>query len=166
MQRRLKAQQKWQERSPRTSAEEAASLWWLQEPRCRWGRGWESVGASVQRVLHSWTLLKSAPSRGPASIYSATAFISCGASVDTIVLFFSSLRCARPSLERELCYYLRKSGSGLTVWFEGKISCVSFLLVIFWNYIYLLVLNLWVDIEVRPSLRKPDILNYIKKRWI
>lgn len=61
----------------------------------------------------------------------ATAFISCGASVDTIVLFFSSLRCARPSLERELCYYLRKSGSGSAVWFEGKISCVSFSLVIF-----------------------------------
>ena len=56
------------------------------------------------------------------------------------------------------------SGSGLAVWFEGKISYVFFLLVIFWNYIYLLVLNLWVDIEVLPSLRKPDVLNYkIKK---
>lgn len=57
----------------------------------------------------------------------ATVFISCGASVDTIVLFFSSLHSARPSLERELCYYLRKSGSGSAVWFEGKISCVFFI---------------------------------------
>lgn len=81
---------------------------------------------SAVHVLRMWMLLESAPWWGLPVFTLATVFTSCGASVDTVVLCCSSLHCARPSLERELCYYLRKSGSGSAMWFEGKISFFFF----------------------------------------
>ena len=132
VQRRLKVEQKWKVRSPRTSAEEAASLWVTSGAQTLLGSGLGVGGpVSAAHVLHAWTLLESAPWWGLPVFTLAAVFTSCGASVDTVVLCFSSLHCARPSLERELCYYLRKSGSGSAMWFEGKISCIFFLLVIF-----------------------------------
>lgn len=46
--------------------------------------------------------------------FSFSSFVSVG------VLFFSSLYCVRHSLERELCYYPRKSGHSSAQWFEEK----------------------------------------------
>lgn len=46
--------------------------------------------------------------------FSFSSFVSVG------VLFFSSLYCARHSLERELCYYPSKSGHSSAQWFEEK----------------------------------------------
>lgn len=108
-------------RNLRIPAAEAAKLLAL-------GLG-SAAGSRSRRCTHRAAAEVCASGRTPVSPL-ATVFLSCGASVGPVALFFSSLNSARPSLERELCYYLRKSGSGLAVWFEGKISCIFF----YWSF--------------------------------
>ena len=93
------------------------SCGWMQEPWSPWHWGWDQRAIRAAGAVHIGPhLLKSAPSGRTPVFPLAMVFLSCGASVDTIALFFSSLNSARPSLERELCYYLRNEW----LWF----SCV------------------------------------------
>lgn len=139
----------------------------LWKPGGCWNWDWKSMDTSILHTSYTYVWFSNRPLPGELAVFTVvTTVVPCGASAYTVcfsfsffVLFFSSLHRAGHSLERELCYSPRKSGYSSVMWFEEKSSYIfyfSFSEITSICYFK----NLWVDIQVCPSLRKLELFNY------